>query len=134
MAGEYKIWIVDDDADDRHILLDVINKVMTNAVVTPFDDGHALLEELIINNKKPDLIFLDLNMGIYGGRQTLRLMKMDQSFSSVPVVILTTSNTTEEKDQLISLGASGFYTKPSSTSELEAIVLAVKSSFLDNKT
>jgi DNA-binding NarL/FixJ family response regulator len=132
MAGEYKIWIVDDDPDDRHILGDAIKKVMTNAVVTSLNDGHALFEELIVKEGKPDLIFLDLNMGIYGGRQTLKLMKMDQNFSSVPVVILTTADT-DERDQLMGLGASGFYNKPSSTSELEAIVLAVKNNFLDRR-
>jgi CheY-like chemotaxis protein len=130
MAEEYKIWIVDDDPDDRHILGNAIKKVVTNAVITPLNDGHALFEELIIRQGKPDLIFLDLNMGIYGGRQALKLMKMDQSFSSVPIVVLTTANA-DEKDQLIDLGASGFYNKPSSTSELEAIVLAVKNNFLN---
>jgi CheY-like chemotaxis protein len=100
-------------------------------VVTPLSDGQALFEELIVKQGKPDLIFLDLNMGIYGGRQTLKLMKMDQNFSSVPVVILTAANA-DEKDLLMGLGASGFYSKPSSTSELEAIVLAVKNNFLDS--
>ncbi|MEM9819889.1 MAG: response regulator [Bacteroidota bacterium] len=60
----------------------------------------------------PDLILLDLNMPKLGGREVLERIKNDERLSSIPVVILTTSE--DETDILKSyqLHANSYVKKP----------------------
>ncbi len=72
---------------------------------------------------RPDLLLLDLNMPRKDGREVLREMKADPSFRAIPVVILTTSKTSEDVQHIYDLGANSFITKPVS---FEGLVKAVK--------
>ncbi len=50
--------------------------------------------------------------------------------AAVPVVILTTSRNEDEREKLLACGASAFYTKPASSSELLKIVQEVSARWL----
>ena len=61
---------------------------------------------------RPDLILLDLNMPRMDGREFLAEVKKDKTLSSIPIVVLTTSEV--ERDIMVSYqnGASGYIVKP----------------------
>jgi chemotaxis family two-component system response regulator Rcp1 len=61
---------------------------------------------------RPDLILLDLNMPKMDGREVLRQIKTDDDLKSIPVVILTTSDATEDILKAYSLHANSYMTKP----------------------
>lgn len=61
---------------------------------------------------RPDLILLDLNMPRMDGREFLAAVKADDSFSQIPVVVLTTSEVERDVVSSYRLGASGYITKP----------------------
>ena len=60
----------------------------------------------------PVVVFLDLKMPKVDGLEVLRLMKGDESFKTIPVVMLTSSR--EESDLIRSyqLGANAYVVKP----------------------
>lgn len=76
----------------------------------------------IENNKKPDLILLDLRMPVQDGFETLQELKKRKY--PVPVVVLSTSNNQLDKIRAKNLGASYYISKPSS---LEGFIEIVKS-------
>ena len=50
-----------------------------------------------LGSELPDLVVLDLNMPIMGGRETIPMMHKDPRLHSLPLVVLTTSRA--EADQ-----------------------------------
>lgn len=60
----------------------------------------------------PDIILLDLNMPKMNGFELLQHLKQHDEWKSIKVFILTTTGEQEDKRRALSLGASGFITKP----------------------
>ena len=60
----------------------------------------------------PDLILLDLNMPGIGGKEFLKRIKADDDLDTIPVVILTTSDSDQDILDSYKLHASGYIKKP----------------------
>jgi len=78
------------------------------------------LEELFASlpSIKPELILLDINMPEVDGYETIKKLKADMRFSSIPVIFLTSKNDKESLSKGMSLGAADFIFKPYSDSKL----------------
>jgi len=61
---------------------------------------------------RPDLILLDLNLPRKNGREVLAEIKADESFKIIPVIVLTTSNSSEDILQAYDLHANCYVVKP----------------------
>ena len=61
---------------------------------------------------RPDLIVLDLNLPRMDGFSLLSIVKSDPAFRTIPVVILSTSNTERDLTQAYHLGAAYYFVKP----------------------
>lgn len=61
---------------------------------------------------RPDLVLLDLNLPRMNGREVLSAMKETPELSTIPVVVLTTSDVERDVEASYALGAAGFVTKP----------------------
>lgn len=126
----YYILIVDDDSDDHFFLRTAINKVIPQALIESVYDGEEALEYLNNCTFMPNVIFLDLNMAKISGRDTIKIIKDNEVLSKVPVVIFTTSRNEDEKKEMLKLGASAFYSKPSQIEDLIMVVEDVKEKYL----
>ena len=73
---------------------------------------------------RPDLILLDLNLPKKNGRELLEEIKGDEKLSSIPVVILTTSQAERDIMESYRLRANAYVTKPV---DLEQFLKVVKS-------
>ena len=71
---------------------------------------------------RPDLILLDLNMPRMDGREFLQIAKRDPELSSIPVVVLTTSEAEQDIVESYALQASCFVTKPVDFKQFQKIV------------
>ena len=128
------IFIVDDDPDDRQIILDAFleNKAQIDYVF--IENAETLLENLYSDDSDyPGLILLDLNMPGMLGLQALKEIRGNKKFSQIPIIVLTTS--TLEQDRRISyeLGASCFLKKPDSFNELIDITNSIIKLWLREK-
>jgi CheY-like chemotaxis protein len=119
------ILVADDDPDDQEFIQEAVEMVCRGRVAIDFvGDGIALIETLKKDGRpdaRPDLIILDLNMPRRDGRVCLKDIKSDQSLAAIPVVILTTSRSEEDRQLCRMLGAQGYYQKPNRARELEEI-------------
>jgi CheY-like chemotaxis protein len=61
---------------------------------------------------RPDLVLLDLNLPRMDGREVLESIKSDPELSSIPVVVLTTSEAEDDVLRSYSLHANAYVTKP----------------------
>lgn len=94
------ILYIDDDQDDLMIFGDSIGSVYPGITVLKAqsgEEGLSILQQLQQSSKPyPALIVLDMNMPRMDGRQTLQLIKGNDSWSDIPVVIFTTSSNNED--------------------------------------
>lgn len=107
---------IDDDPEDVELFRDaikIIDKSFTCVAASNGVEGLAILNETI-----PDRIFLDMNMPLMDGKETLRTIRGDQRFDSVPIYILSTSNNRREAELCRTLGANRWFVKPDTFQEL----------------
>lgn len=76
-------------------------------------DGEAALDFLQNHQHPlPTLIFLDLNMPRMNGIEFLKILKADPQWRKIPVVILTTSEETQDQLAGFDLTTAGYIVKP----------------------
>jgi len=127
--------MADDDADDRFLVQaafddnDLINRIVF------FEDGEQLLEYYIADNSQeiPHLILLDLNMPKRDGREVLKVIRKNEKWDQVPIIIFSTSNAPDDIFTSYQLGANCYIVKPSSYEELKDLILRVHKFWLQNK-
>ena len=62
--------------------------------------------------RAPDLILLDLNLPRLDGREVLKVVKDDQRFRNIPVIVLTTSSDPADIEAAYQHHANSYITKP----------------------
>jgi chemotaxis family two-component system response regulator Rcp1 len=75
---------------------------------------------------RPDLILLDLNMPRKGGWEVLAEVKNDPDLRRIPVVILTTSEATEDIRSAYDLHANSYLVKPVDLGQFFAVIAALE--------
>ncbi len=120
------VYIVDDDPDDRQIILDAFLENKYQGDYTFIESGDKLLEDL----KNPDtlfpsLILLDLNMPGIIGLHVLQEIRREKQFSHIPIVILTTSSLHMDRKLSYEYGANCFLRKPNSFLYLVSLMDAI---------
>jgi two-component system, OmpR family, KDP operon response regulator KdpE len=112
-----RILIIDDDPQIRRTMRTTLTA--RGYQVGDARTGEEGLEEL--RNNTYDLVLLDMNMPGMGGTETCRLIR---ATSEVAIIILTVSNTEQDKVEALDAGADDYITKPFSTPELLARIRA----------
>jgi CheY-like chemotaxis protein len=121
------VYIVDDDPDDRQIILDAFIENNSTLDYVFIENGEDLMQQLQSGSDSglPSLILLDLNMpGMYG-LQALKEIKNNKDYCHIPTIILTTSTLVKDRTCSYSLGANCFLQKPGSFNELVSLVGAI---------
>jgi CheY-like chemotaxis protein len=65
------------------------------------------------NSPRPSVILLDLNLPGTDGRDVLKQIKSDPQLRSIPVVVLTTSDSDKDIKECYQYGANSYMIKPS---------------------
>ncbi len=126
-AQKKSIFIVDDDPDDRQIILDAFLENNSTIDYVFIEDGEQLMNTLHSAEPEnlPTLILLDLNMPGLLGLHALKKIRENKSFTHIPIIILTTSGFPQDESSSYKLGASCFLQKPDSYKELQEISAAI---------
>ena len=113
-----RILIVDDVPDNVRILFRIL-KDMNCEVFLAKDDGQA---EVIIREKLPDLILLDILMPGVDGFELCHRLKAREQTQDIPIIFVTALTDVESKLKGFNLGAVDYVTKPIQYEELVARV------------
>lgn len=118
------IYLVDDDEDDRLLLRQAFQQHTTPCQIDEFIDGVGVIDRLTqtTTGAYPNLILLDLNMPRMDGFATLKVIKENDAWQLIPVVVLTTSDDTHDRRRAAELGADDYLVKPPSYSQLRLII------------
>ena len=69
-----------------------------------------------------DLIITDINMPDINGLELIGYVKSNPSYQNIPLIIVSTEKTDEDKKRGMALGAAGYVVKPFRKDELMATV------------
>ncbi len=120
------IFIVDDDPDDRQIILDAFLENSPQIDYVFIENAETLLENLYSDESDyPALILLDLNMPGMLGLQALKEIRGNKKFGQIPIIVLTTSMLSQDRKTSYELGASCYIRKPDSFGELVDITKSI---------
>ena len=78
-------------------------------LISAFNGGEALE---LIRKERPDLVLTDLFMPGMNGDELCRAIKADPATSSIPVIILTAADNSENQEKGLRAGCDGLLGKP----------------------
>ena len=110
-----RVLVVDDEADIRGLLRDLLERAGHTVVEAP--DGREGVR--LFHAEQPELVILDVAMPGFDGWQTLERIR---ELSSVPVLMLTARTQELDKVRGLRAGADDYITKPFGRQELLARV------------
>jgi len=113
------ILIVEDSATTRALIRAVIDELGEFDTVEASSGFEALK---ILPQQEYDLIITDINMPDINGLELISFVKNNPRYSHLPVVIVTTERSEEDKKRGMALGASAYVTKPFKSAELQEIL------------
>ena len=110
----FKILLIEDNEGDAILTLEAFKHVGLKCNVEVLTDGELALNYLITakTDSKPDLILLDINLPKVNGIEVLRNVKQDGFLRTIPVVVLTTSNSHQDLNDAYSNHANSYMIKP----------------------
>ena len=127
---EKRFLLIEDDQDHAELIIDVLEEDDVEGIKTDVilrKDGQEAID--FFQNGMPSkisLVILDLNLPKVDGMDVLKFIKKNSRYSSIPVIILSTSSNQETIDEAYENGANGYFTKPDTYEELVEKVQILK--------
>jgi CheY-like chemotaxis protein len=112
------LLLIDDDMDDHAIFSMALSETSESIAFDEAYNGTDALQKLSNGMTSPNVIFLDVNMPVLNGFDTLKELKTNQRLKHIPVVMYSTSNEPHYQPKAKALGAMDYIKKPSSLREL----------------
>jgi len=117
MKKDVEILLIEDDAGDIELTKKALQSAKMSVDLHVVQDGDAALKYLrrqdpYSDATRPDLVLLDLNLPKKDGHEVLREIKGDAALRSIPVIILTTSESDYDIAKCYDIGANCYLVKP----------------------
>jgi CheY-like chemotaxis protein len=107
-----KALIVDDSLESRMLLGKILTKAFDAQIIESTHGKDALRK---LSSEKPDVIFLDYEMPVMNGKETLKEIRSIREFRNLPVVMVTSHGEMDLVRELLSYKISAYLVKPLST-------------------
>ncbi|SHJ74285.1 Response regulator receiver domain-containing protein [Clostridium cavendishii DSM 21758] len=104
-----KIVIVDDEIYIRALIKETLED-LEEVIIFTADDGEKGIQ--LIEEKKPDLVLLDLVLPIYNGYEVLNHITENDLDKDMKVFLLTAKGQDKDRVTGLKLGADYYVTKP----------------------
>ncbi|MDM1696798.1 twitching motility response regulator PilG [Thiopseudomonas alkaliphila] len=121
-----KVMVIDDSKTIRRTAETLLTKCGCE-VITAIDGFDALAK---IADTHPDIIFVDIMMPRLDGYQTCALIKNNNAFKSIPIIMLSSKDGLFDKAKGRIVGSDQYLTKPFSKDELLGAIKAHAPSFI----
>jgi DNA-binding response OmpR family regulator len=109
-----KILVVDDKLSISNLLVQFLSN---QYIVESKEDGLTALTWLQQGNV-PDLVITDLQMPNMDGVELIKRMKESGYFKDIPIIVLSSKDSSSDRVQCLKLGAEDYVVKPFNPEEL----------------
>ena len=131
----FNILLAENNAGDVDLMIELFDAIETRCRVHVVRDGVealAFLRQEGRHTEAPriDLILLDLNLPRMSGREVLAHIKADERLKTIPVVVLTTSEDTQDIARAYSQHANCYITKPVDLEQFLRVIQSIENFWL----
>ncbi|WP_420386136.1 response regulator [Roseivirga sp.] len=132
MIERVKTLIVEDNAADIELLKIAFAKNEIDTEIIVKTDGEAAIDYLLKLKKRctpiafPKLVILDLNLPKRSGKEVLEVIKRDCVLKRLPVIIMSTSDVSEEIESCYELHSNAYLVKPNDFNHFLSLVQSIK--------
>ncbi|SKC62549.1 response regulator [Ohtaekwangia koreensis] len=114
------VLLAEDDDDDYYIFSMAVEEIAFTVLLTRAENGEILLK--LLEEKTPDILFLDLLMPCKGGHQCLKEIRANKKYDAIPIIIYSSLADLANVEYCYRQGSNLFAVKPNSISELKNIL------------
>ena len=109
MLPKKQILIVEDNELNRDILCEILSQQYS---VLEAENGLQALDILKQHGEEISLVFLDIYMSVMDGYNFLDIVKKDEKFSLIPIIVMTQNDNEDDEVTALSRGATDYVPKP----------------------
>jgi len=114
----YRVLIVEDNADNRLLLTRILESV--GFEVQAVDNGNEAVEAF--QSWVPDFIWMDIRMPVMDGYEATKQIRALPNGNNVKIAALTASAFIEDRDSILSAGCDDMLTKPLSEDDIFGVM------------
>ena len=109
-----KVMVIDDSNTIRRTAESLLSKLGCEVITA--EAGYDALAKIVA--VKPDIIFMDVMMPKLNGYETCSIIRSNEEFNNIPVVLLSSKSSFCDKAKGVVVGANSYLTKPFSKDEI----------------
>lgn len=114
-----RVLVVDDSPTMRQLIVFSLRR-LPDLEIDEAGDGVAALKKL--STQKYDLLLTDLNMPIMDGLKLISLLRNDEQYNALPIVVITTEGANHDRERATALGANEYLAKPIQTARIIEVI------------
>jgi CheY-like chemotaxis protein len=114
------VLMAEDDDEDFLIFSLAIKELAFTVVLTRAENGDILFK--LLDEKNPDILFLDLLMPCKDGRQCLKEIRANKKYDSLPIIMYSSLNDLKDIEFCYREGSNLYAIKPHTLTELKNIL------------
>lgn len=107
--AKFTALVVEDSPTMRQLICFALRRVREVQVVEA-NDGVDGLKKL--SQHQVDILITDINMPIMDGLKLVSMVRKDATYKDIPIIIITTEGSPEDRQRALALGANAYITKP----------------------
>ncbi|MCF7874919.1 MAG: response regulator [Candidatus Omnitrophica bacterium] len=108
MSNNKKILVADDEPDFVELIS--MRLEVNGFEVVAAKDGQEAIDKT--KKENPDLLILDLMMPKLDGFEVCRMLKFDDNFRNLPIIVLSALDQQQDREKAIKAGADEYFIKP----------------------
>ena len=113
-----KVLVVEDSTSMRSYIVNTIESGSEDLEIVEAENGYEALKTL--PHHKFDAILTDINMPDINGLELVSFLKNHPIYKTIPIMVISTESTAEDRNRAAALGAEEYLVKPFQAPELVA--------------
>ena len=114
-----KLLVVDDSPTMRQFIVFALQR-LSGVQIHEAGNGVAALK--LLSTETFDLLLTDINMPMMDGLKLVGLIRSDEHYKKLPIIVITTEGSEITRERAIQAGANAYITKPLQTARLIEVV------------
>lgn len=127
--GQPLLMLVEDDDDHAELVEFSLEECEGPPLIERARDGQEALDKLLASSgsdaQRPTLVLLDLNLPKVNGIEVLSQIKSNSALRGIPVVILSTSGSSRDRQRAYDNFANAYLVKPTEFESFNEMIQSV---------
>ncbi len=116
---EYRILVVEDSPITRQLISFALRELKSVKIIEASDGIDGLKK---LSSDSVNLIITDINMPEMDGFKFVGLIRKNDAYRNIPIIVITIATSKEDKEKALALGANAYIKKPIGAHQILGLV------------